>query len=59
MLAFLKPQDVDEGWIFLQEQAPSNERLIKCFDYFVDQWLENPAVPKEVSNFNYYGSADK
>jgi hypothetical protein len=44
-LAFLKPEDVHEGWIFIQE----NEKLTEFFNYFVEQWLDNPTVSKEVS----------
>ncbi|XP_054281223.1 uncharacterized protein LOC128998893 [Macrosteles quadrilineatus] len=46
-LAFLKPEDVDAGWIFVQGQTPSSEKVTESFDYFVDQWLENPAFPRE------------
>lgn len=55
-LAFLKPEDVDEGWILIQETAPSNEKLSEFFNYFVEQWLDNPTLTKEVRfyiNFLY------
>lgn len=49
-LAFLKPEDIDEGWIIIQETAPRDAKLAEFFDYFIEQWMENQSVPREVSS---------
>lgn len=36
-LAFLKEEDVGEGWLEIHSNAPSNEKLTKFFDYFITQ----------------------
>lgn len=49
-LAFLHPEQVQDGWILIHSQAVQNEKLTKFFDYFVDQWLENPNIQIEMWN---------
>lgn len=44
-LAFLKPADVEEGWLHVHGMAEKNEKLSKFLDYFVEQWLDNPLLP--------------
>ena len=44
-LAFLKPEDVSEGWVEIHSQAPDNQKLSTFFDYFVDTWLHNEQTP--------------
>lgn len=47
-LAFLKPEDICEGWLIIHGEAPSNSKLEEFFDYFIDQWLENEAIPVQL-----------
>lgn len=44
-LAFLKPEEVQDGWIEIHSQAPESPKLSLFFDYFVENWLENPEFP--------------
>lgn len=52
-LAYLPLEDVDDGWLLIQEQTDNNEKLVAFYDYFVIQWLENPIVGKKI--WNCYG----
>lgn len=47
-LAFLRPEDVPDGWLVIQSQAPDNSKLVEFFDYFVNRWLENEEIPIHV-----------
>jgi len=47
-LAFMKPEDMDEGWLYIHENAPGNPNLTQFLDYFVDQWMENPVLPPNI-----------
>lgn len=47
-LAFLEPGDVGEGFLLIHSQAPKNDQLGNFFDYFVDQWLQNPEIPESL-----------
>ena len=49
-LAFLKPEDVEEGWLFIHSVAPDDTKLTEFLDYFINQWLENSSVPIEMWN---------
>lgn len=44
-LAFLRPEDVCDGWLEIHSQAPDVPRLSDFFDYFVERWLENEENP--------------
>lgn len=52
-LAHLPLDQVDEGWLLIQENTPNHEKLSKFYDYFVEQWLENSIIPKDM--WNCYG----
>lgn len=49
-LAFLKIEDVQDGWVEIHSQAPQNPKLSAFFDYFVEQWLENDEMPIDLWN---------
>lgn len=49
-LAFLPPEDVEEGFINIHSNAPDDDKLVQFFDYFVDQWLENSQIPLDMWN---------
>lgn len=40
-LAFLKPDDVCDGWLEMYSQKPENDKLTEGFDYFIDNWMDN------------------
>lgn len=44
-LAFLRPEDVFDGWLEIHSQPPDVAKLSEFFDYFVERWLENSEVP--------------
>lgn len=44
-LAFLNLTQVEEGWLEIHAAAPNSEKINQFFDYFVDQWMENPLLP--------------
>lgn len=44
-LAFLKPEEVEDGWVEIHSHAPENTKLSQFFDYFVENWLENTQFP--------------
>lgn len=52
-LAFLKPEDVLDGWLQVHAEAPENPKLTEFFDYFVDTWLDNHQIP--IAMWNCYG----
>lgn len=49
-LAFLKPTEVEEGWLHIHSVAVANEKLNEFFYYFIEQWLENPHLPIKAWN---------
>lgn len=49
-LAFLKPEDVLDGWVEIHSQAPESSKLSQFFDYFVENWLDNQDIPIEMWN---------
>lgn len=49
-VAFLKTEDVHDGWVEIHSQAPENPKLSIFFDYFVEQWLDNESIPIEMWN---------
>lgn len=52
-LAFLKTEDVQDGWVEIHSQAPANPKLTRFLDYFIEQWLYNDEIPIEL--WNCYG----
>lgn len=44
-LAFLRPEDVADGWLEIHSGAPDVTKLAEFFDYFVERWLENSEIP--------------
>lgn len=49
-LAFLKQEDVHDGWLEIHSQAPDDAKLSKFFDYVVDRWIENENIPISIWN---------
>lgn len=49
-LPFLKLEDIDDGWVHIHSNSPVNDKLEEFFDYFIEQWLENPHLPREIWN---------
>lgn len=49
-LAFLKPEEVQDGWMEVHSQAPESPKLSLFFDYFIENWLENSEFPVEMWN---------
>ncbi|KAL4126003.1 hypothetical protein QTP88_010235 [Uroleucon formosanum] len=49
-LALITLQDIDEGWLIIMESNPNNEKLKLFHDYFVEQWLENEIMSKNIWN---------
>lgn len=47
-LAFLRPEDVPDGWLEIHSRVPDNEKLSGFLDYFVERWMENEEVPVEL-----------
>jgi hypothetical protein len=47
-LAFIPLQDIDEGWLIIMENSLNNEKLKFLHDYFVEQWLENAIMSKNI-----------
>ena len=58
-LAFLKPEEVQDGWLQVYAEAPDhdNPKLEELFNYFVEAWLENDQIPMQM--WNCYGSPVK
>ena len=40
-LAFLKPDDVCDGWLEIYSKKTECQKLTEFFDYFVENWMEN------------------
>ncbi len=38
-LAHLPEQDIDDGWLYIQESSPPHPKLQEFYDYFVNEWL--------------------
>lgn len=43
-LTYLPVDDVEAGWLYIQELTPNHQKLTEFYDYFVDQWLDNPHI---------------
>lgn len=52
-LAFLRPEDISDGWLEIHSKSPDVTKLAEFFDYFVERWLENDEIP--VSLWSCYG----
>lgn len=49
-LAHLPLEMLDDGWLCIQESSPENQKLQEFYDYFVDQWLDNEHMPRDMWN---------
>lgn len=49
-LAYLPLEDLDDGWLTIQESSPNNEKLQEFYDYYVEQWLQNSTITKNMWN---------
>jgi len=49
-LAHIPIDDIDEGWIIIMTNTPDNDKLQIFYDYFIEQWLENPIISRSVWN---------
>lgn len=49
-LAFIDLAEQDDAWLTIMEDCPSNNKIVKFNDYFLEQWLDNPNVPREMWN---------
>lgn len=49
-LAYLPVGKVDDAWFIIMENSPVNEKLQSFLDYFTDQWMDNPSIPKSIWN---------
>jgi len=49
-LAHIPVGDIDEGWIIIMSNSPDNDQLRLFFDYFIEQWLENPIILRRTWN---------
>jgi len=47
-LAHIPIDDIDEGWIIIMTNTPDNDKLQIFYDYFIEQWLENPIISRSV-----------
>ncbi|KAE9544242.1 hypothetical protein AGLY_001421 [Aphis glycines] len=47
-LAYIPFDDIDEGWIIIMTNTPDNDKLQIFYDYFIEQWLENPIISRSV-----------
>lgn len=43
-LAHVKLEDIEDGWLWIMEDAPQSETVTTFNDYFVSQWLENKNI---------------
>lgn len=51
-LALIPLQDIDEGWLIIMENSPDNEKHKLFHDFFVEQWLENTIISKDIWKFS-------
>ncbi|KAL4085447.1 hypothetical protein QTP88_027305 [Uroleucon formosanum] len=49
-LAHIPIDDIDESWIIVMTNTPDNDKLQIFYDYFIEQWLENPIISRNVWN---------
>ncbi|KAF0713219.1 MULE domain-containing protein [Aphis craccivora] len=49
-LAHIPISDIDEGWIIIMSNTPDNDKLTLFYDYFIEQWLENPIISRGMWN---------
>lgn len=49
-LSHLPIENIEDAWLLIMENAPSNEKLSSFIDYFVTQWMDNSKLPLEVWN---------
>lgn len=51
-LAYIPPDDVEDGFLKIMETTPSLPKLKEFYDYFVNEWLENENI--SISMWNVY-----
>lgn len=51
-LAFLRPEDVSNGWLEIHSTSPDVTKLTEFYDYFVESRLDNDEIP--VSTWSCY-----
>lgn len=50
-LVHIPPQNIDDAWLIIMEDAPEdNVKLTEFLDYFVEQWLENLTITRSMWN---------
>lgn len=49
-LAYLPPEQVEDGWLIIMEDVPQDEKVLAFIDYFVNQWMDNPNIPIQMWN---------
>lgn len=49
-LAFIDLDEQDDARFIVMEDCPLHDNILKFNDYFVEQWLDNPNIPKEMWN---------
>lgn len=50
-LVHIPPQHIDDAWLTIMEDAPKdNVKLSEFLDYFVEQWLENRTITRNIWN---------
>lgn len=47
-LSYLPASEVENGWLAIMENSAINTKLNLFYDYFVEQWLENDIISKEM-----------
>ena len=52
-LSLIPIEFIDEAWIIITENAPTNDKLWMFLDYFVEQWQDNRNLPIQI--WNVYG----
>ncbi|KAH9636343.1 hypothetical protein HF086_003643 [Spodoptera exigua] len=40
-LSLIPPEMLDEGWLYIMEDSPTDAETLKFNNYFVEQWLDN------------------
>ena len=49
-LCLLPVEKVEEAFLQITENIPTNDKLERFIDYFVEQWMGNPSVPLQLWN---------
>ncbi|KAF8785187.1 hypothetical protein HNY73_010761 [Argiope bruennichi] len=49
-LAHLPEDDIEDGWLSIQETSPLQSKLQQFYDYFVKEWLDNSVISTSMWN---------